>query len=140
MRFLQSIQEEYFTRIGSYEIFKNPSQKEVSVLYGLEMGIRSLVDFDNKICFMFSGDLLHQSAIKQIIKEYDGSGLFYCGEVYNTFFKDVATMIINFTHGGFKVVDHKAMWVNKWSGDINWFLNYLKHLPDFKNHKIEDNA
>ena len=140
MRFNRYLKEEYFTRVGDYEIFLNPSQREVSKLYASSQSIRSLVDFNNKVCFMFDGDLLHQVAIKQIINEYNNSGLFYCGEAYTINYKGRPTMIIDFSEGGFKVVNHQAMWIDKEiGGDINWFLKYLKHLSDFANYKVESN-
>jgi hypothetical protein len=139
MKFLQYIQEEYFTRLSNYEIFKNPSQKEVSNLYNKSQSIRALVDFDNRVCFMFDSDLLHQSAIKQISKEYNDSGLFCCVEVYTMGTFDNPKMIINIAGGTFKVVGHRAIWIGaKLISGTNWFLDFLKHLPDFKNYKLEE--
>lgn len=68
MRFLRYLQEEYVARAGQREIFKNPDKKEI--MAAAEDGyLRFIADFTKKNLFVFSGDLLHSTAMGFLRKE-----------------------------------------------------------------------
>lgn len=124
--------EEYFTRLEKFEIFKNPSNKEITDLFKIRKAMRALVDFKNKVYFLFDSDLLHQTASKAIAKEYEGMGYFYCMEVY---MKNQGIRV-RLADDLFKIKAKQSMWVNGIEfpspsrKEQEWFKNKFKLLGE----------
>jgi hypothetical protein len=59
----------------TYEIFVNPSQKEITDFVKEEIEyIRFLIELKNKKVYVWDGDLLHEDAAKELNKPYSTSG------------------------------------------------------------------
>jgi hypothetical protein len=109
----------------------NPSNKEILSCWNKDdnRAIRALADFDNNVLFLFESDLLHQVAIKAIVKEYKESGVFYCIEAWDKNGKVRVTE----TGEGFKVVNGKALYLylgekEPSRADMVWLKNKFKFL------------
>jgi hypothetical protein len=131
MRFEKYLEEEYFGRAEEFEIFMNPSNKEILTCWNKNnsRAIRALADFGNNVLFVFESDLLHQVAIKQIVKDYKKSGTFYCIEAWD---KNDRVRLTE-TGEGFKVVNGKALSVylgekEPTRADMIWLKNKFKFL------------
>src|SRR5574343_610064 len=87
MRFEKYLSEEYLMRVRSFEIFKNPSNKEISDLSKQTRGtIRILLDEEDKDnWYIFPSALLHKYALESMIEDEQvlwNRGKYRSAEVY----------------------------------------------------------
>ena len=54
-----------------YEIFKNPSSREVNEAKSKDLGVRFIIDFNDKIFYVFNENLLHSVASKKLGVKYN---------------------------------------------------------------------
>jgi hypothetical protein len=75
MKFQQYIDEEYYGRGGNYEVFKNPSKKEIiecsKASKSVLGSVRFLLTKDGKDLYVAPAALLHQWMAKVIDREED---------------------------------------------------------------------
>lgn len=80
MRFQNYLEEEYFTRFSKWEIFTNPSRKEITDIekqskeQGTDGFIRFLLTKDMKTLYAFPSSMLHGNAAL-VIDERNGTDL-----------------------------------------------------------------
>jgi hypothetical protein len=68
MKFKQYLEEDYVTRDQRYEVFKNPTPKELSAVC-CDIGIRFIMDMDKKDIYVWKGSIYHYIVYNKLIKE-----------------------------------------------------------------------
>lgn len=107
-----------------YEIFKNPTSKEVSDAKSKEFGIRFIIDFKNKSFYIFNDNLLHAAAAKKLKIHYNypnwdntdyafGVGIVVGGKV-----KNLLSGIDTNDNRKLEIKDGKHDWLDKYIGFI----------------------
>jgi hypothetical protein len=63
MKFFAYLKEEYLSRTYDYEIFVNPSPKELASIEGRPIEVRFFVNFKKKVIVVWDAKLLHMSLL-----------------------------------------------------------------------------
>lgn len=127
MKFQKHLEEEYLMRWQKYEIFKNPSQREITALSKQWAGkLRFLVDEkDKKTWYLFASNFLHQWALEHMADEdVVEDSTFRSGEIY--VYPD--KVIVYLFHGTYKLVGRNSIFTSTDYNpdDYKWILNKLK--------------